>query len=68
VEALNGFVVGSRRHINTPGVHYKLPTLSKKDLEDITFAVKNRFSYIAVSFTRSAKDIQTLRKFLQKNT
>jgi len=67
VEALTSFTVGSRRHINTPGVHYKLPTLTKKDFEDIAFAIKNKFSYIAVSFTRSKKDIQQLRAFLEKN-
>lgn len=67
VEALTSCTVGSRRHINTPWVHYKLPTLSKKDLEDIAFAVKNKFSYVAVSFTRSANDIKALRNFLQKN-
>ena len=61
------FVVGSRRHINMPGVHYKLPTLTKKDFEDIAYAIKLKISYIAVSFTRSAKDIQTLRNFLKKN-
>lgn len=68
VEALTTFTVGSRRHINTPGVHYKLPTLSKKDFEDVSFAIKNKFVYIAVSFTRSKKDIQELRNFLKKNT
>ena len=67
VQAINSFVVWSRRHINTPGVHYKLPTLSKKDYDDITFAIKNRFTHIAVSFTRSEKEIQKLRKFLSKN-
>lgn len=67
VEALMSFTVGSRRHINTPGIHYKLPTLTKKDFDDILFAIKNQFSYIAVSFTRSKKDIQTLRDFLKKN-
>lgn len=67
VEALMSFVVGSRRHINTPGMHYKLPTLTKKDFEDIACAIKLKISYIAVSFTRSAKDIQILRNFLKKN-
>lgn len=61
------FTVGSRRHINTPGIHYKLPTLTPKDFGDILFAIPNHFSYIAVSFTRSEKDIQKLRSFLKKN-
>lgn len=67
VEALMSFTVGSRRHINTPGVHYKLPTLTKKDFDDIYFAIQNTFSYIAVSFTRSKQDIQLLKDFLKKN-
>ncbi len=67
VEALTSYTVWSRRHINTPGVHYKLPTLTKKDFEDIIFAVNNKFAYIAVSFTRHKKDIQQLRTFLEKN-
>ncbi len=67
VQAMNAFVVWSRRHINTPGVHYKLPTLSAKDFDDVRFAIKNKFTHIAVSFTRSAKDIQKLKKFLTEN-
>lgn len=67
VEALMTFSVGSRRHINTPGIHYRLPTLTQKDFDDILFAIKNKFSYIAVSFTRSKKDIKILRNFLKKN-
>ncbi len=67
VEALTSFTVWSRRHINTPGVRYKLPTLGKSDVSNIAFAVKHGFSHIAVSFTRTAKDIQTLRTFLKKN-
>lgn len=66
VEALAAFEVGSRRHINTPGVHYKLPTLGKSDLSNIEFAVKHGFSHIAVSFTRSKKDIEQLREYLKK--
>lgn len=66
VQALNTYTVGSRRHINTPGIHYNLPTLTKKDLSDIAYAITQWFSYIAVSFTRSQQDIQGLRKFLNQ--
>ncbi len=67
VEALMSFTVWSRRHINTPGVHYKLPTITAKDFDDIQFAIKEKFAYIALSFTRSADDIQQAREFLEKN-
>lgn len=67
VQAQNSFIVWSRRHINTPGVKYKLPTLNKSDFADVSFAIKNKFSYIAVSFARSWEDIILLKKFLKKN-
>lgn len=67
VEALNTFTVGSRRHVNLPGVHCDLPTITEQDFDDVAFAIKNGFSHIAVSFTRSGKDIQWLRDFLKQN-
>jgi pyruvate kinase len=67
VEALEAFTVGSRRHVNLPGIHCDLPTITEQDFDDTLFAIKNGFSHIAVSFTRSGKDIADLRKFLQDN-
>jgi len=67
VEALNSFTVGSRRHVNLPGIHCDLPTVTPEDYQDVLFAIKNNFSHIAVSFTRSGKDITDLKKFLQEN-
>jgi len=67
VEALISFTVGSRRHVNLPSIHCDLPTLTPQDFDDTLFATKNGFSHIAMSFTRSGKDIQWLRDFLKQN-
>lgn len=67
VQALMAYTVGSRRPLNMPGMHYKLPTLGPKDFDDIAFAVKQKFMYIAMSFTRTPQDVKILRTFLQKN-
>lgn len=67
VQALMSYTVGSRRPLNMPGMHYKLPTLGPKDFDDIAFVVKQKFNYIAMSFTRTGKDVQILRTFLQKH-
>lgn len=67
VEAMNAFTVGSRRHVNLPGMHCDLPTLTPKDYDDTLFAIKYNFTYIAVSFARSGSDMQGLRDFLLKN-
>lgn len=64
VEALNDYVVGSRRHINLPKVNVKLPNLTEKDKEDILFAISAGFDYIALSFARTGAAIQELRDFL----
>lgn len=64
VQALNDFVVGSRRHINLPGVHVKLPSFTEKDKQDVLFAIQEKLEYIALSFVRSASDIRELRAFL----
>lgn len=67
VKALNPFTVGSRRHINLPGIHYKLPALTEEDKESMLFAIKEGFSYVALSFTRTAEDVRQTREFLNAN-
>lgn len=64
VEALNDFIVGSRRHINLPGVHVRLPSFTDKDKQDVLFAIQAGFDYIALSFVRSGDDMRELRGFL----
>lgn len=66
LEALGEFVMISKRHINLPGIRTKLPTITKKDKHNIEFAQKSKFSYIAISFCRSAKDVHEVRKLLKK--
>ena len=67
VKSLNNFVVGSRRHINLPGIHYNLPGITEKDKENILFAIKEKFDYVALSFTRKADDVIEMRNFLKAN-
>ena len=51
----------SKRHINLPGVHINQPTITPKDREHIKFAIEAGFSYIAISFCRSAEDVRQVR-------
>lgn len=67
VQAITSFTVWSRRHVNLPGIHCKLSTITSKDKEDIILAIQNNFSYLAMSFTRSSKDVQWLKSFLSQN-
>ena len=63
----NGGTISNKKGINVPGVELKMPFISKKDKEDILFAVKEGFDYIAASFTRTADDILEIRRILEEN-
>lgn len=56
--------LGSRRHINLPGVDVSLPSLTEKDERDIRDGVAAGIDFVALSFVRRGEDIQTLRTFL----
>ena len=60
-EVLTPGKLGSRRHINLPGVRVSLPALTAKDLADIAVGLEIGVDYIALSFTREAKDIRQLK-------
>jgi pyruvate kinase len=57
-------ILGSRRHINLPGVHVNLPSLTRKDLADVSLGVEMGADFIGLSFVREKSDIQQLRKLL----
>ena len=66
-EVLTDGTLGSRRHINLPGVHVSLPALTEKDKEDIQLGLEVGVDYIALSFVRESKDIELLRAFLKQH-
>jgi pyruvate kinase len=63
-KVLTRAILGSRRHINLPGVHVNLPSLTPKDLADISLGVKMGADFIGLSFVREKGDIEQLRKLL----
>ena len=66
-KVLDGGMLGSKRHVNLPGVRVDLPSITNKDRKDINFAIKHGVSFIALSFVRSAQDIEELKEILRKN-
>ena len=57
--------LGSRRHINLPGVRLNLPALTEKDRADIEVAVECGADFIAGSFVRDADHVRELREQIQ---
>jgi pyruvate kinase len=56
--------LGSRRHINLPGVEVNLPSLTEKDAKDIRSGVEAGIDFVALSFARRGEDILVLRALL----
>ncbi len=61
-----GGPLGSRRHINLPGVHVNLPALTAKDRADVDLGVAHGVDFFALSFVRSPDDLDILRRYLQE--
>jgi len=63
-------VIGGRlsnnKGINKQGGGLSAPALTDKDREDIRFAAKLEADYIAVSFVRTAEDVDLARKLLRE--
>src|SRR6266567_2793434 len=59
--------LGSRRHINLPGVHVNLPPLTEKDLADISLGAELGVDFVALSFVRQKSDLDKLRGVLVDN-
>jgi pyruvate kinase len=61
-----GGAVSSHKGVNLPGVPIPIPSLTRKDLEDLEFALGLGCDYIALSFVRSAADVRDLKALLEQ--
>jgi pyruvate kinase len=63
-QIINGGMLGENKGINLPGIPVKVPSLTEKDEEDLTFAVGEGIDAVAVSFVRTADDVRHVRRRL----
>ena len=61
---VDGGTLGSRRHINLPGIRVNLPSISEQDKADIRFGVAHNVDFLAVSFVRNAEALRDARQVL----
>jgi pyruvate kinase len=57
--------VSSHKGVNLPGVPLPIPSLTRKDLDDLDWALEHGVDYVALSFVRSAADVQALRTLIE---
>jgi len=63
-QVLTPGTLGSRRHINLPGIKVKLPALTEKDLGDLKVGAEVGVDIVALSFVREANDVSLLRQIM----
>ena len=63
-----GGILQSRKGVNLPNTTLTLPSLTKKDLEDLNFILTQKIEWIGLSFVRKAKDVKDLRKVINSRT
>jgi len=65
-EVVNGGALGEHKGINLPGVELRVPAVTKKDREDLAFALKQGADYVAVSFVRRPEDVLVAKSLIRR--
>src|SRR5579862_3892893 len=62
-----GGEVKSHKGVNLPGVPVPIPSLTKKDLDDLEFALGLGVDFVALSFVRAAADVRDLQAIIRQH-
>jgi pyruvate kinase len=61
-----GGPVSANKGVNVPGVPVPIPALTRKDAEDLEFALGLGVDFVALSFVRSAADVRDLKALISQ--
>jgi pyruvate kinase len=61
-----GGVLSSHKGMNLPNSRLSTPALTRKDREDVKLGIELQVDFVALSFVRSAKDVQQLRRYMKR--
>lgn len=61
-------VIRAGKGCNIPGIDYKYTKLSKKDKENLNWAINNNIKIICQSFVESKREIEDIKKYIQENS
>jgi pyruvate kinase len=65
-EVINGGMLGEHKGINLPGTIVSVPSLTDKDEKDLEFGLAHGVDMVAVSFIRTAADVQAVRERIRE--
>ncbi|MET8695060.1 pyruvate kinase [Streptomyces bauhiniae] len=61
---VEGGVISDHKGLNLPGVAVSVPALSKKDQDDLRWALRTGFDIVALSFVRSGRDAAEVHRIM----
>ncbi|MFC1666582.1 pyruvate kinase [Candidatus Omnitrophota bacterium] len=64
-EVIEGCILKERKGINIPGFRIPFSGLTPKDRQDVEFGIKHKMDYIAQSFVRTRKDVDSVRDLVK---
>ncbi len=67
-KVLRGGKLKSKKGVNLPNTNISLPALTEKDIKDALFAIKLDVDWIALSFVRTAEDLNKLNDLIKENS
>ena len=65
---IQGGKLTSKKGVNLPNTKISTPSLTKKDKQDLLYAISKELDWIALSFVRDANDITNLRKIIERES
>jgi pyruvate kinase len=65
-DVINGGMLGEHKGINLPGTVVSVPSLTEKDEKDLEFGLAHAVDIVAVSFIRTAADVQAVREKIRE--
>ncbi len=66
-KVVSGGRLGNRKGVNNPANVSKIPSITKKDIEDIRFGLAHDIDFIAASFVRKPEDILKIRRLIRSH-
>ena len=67
-KVIQGGPLRSKKGVNLPNTKVSLPALTQKDIRDALFAIENHVDWIALSFVRTAKDLEELQDLIAEHS
>lgn len=66
VDVIDGGIIKNHKGVNIPDARIPLPTVTKKDFDDLAFSLAHDVDFIALSFVRNGQDIVDVRQHMKK--